>query len=316
MSDFRLRPGKPVAQELAHVLEEQLKRARAKLKDWAGEPERAFHEARRRLKKARAVARVARGVDDTLARKINDLARDASSALSGPRDADVVRGVAAKLATETSDKTISSALAKFALHAGDVASEGIDRKALAEKAQHKIDAALKASEKLGDAEAPAKTLKRAVKKAFRRADRAFIAAHPGNGRGSKASEEIRHEWRKRVKDLWYAERLFEDIWPIDRRPHERLTNRLGKLLGAERDLLLLADRLHSAARACGGAKARDAALDYVQAKRDAILVEAEALGRRVHGAEFAPTRAAAARTGRGAKAQRRVAKKPTKSRKA
>jgi CHAD domain-containing protein len=281
MSDFRVRPGEPVAQELARVIASQLERAEARLAKSDEDSEAAFHEARRRIKRARAAARVARSIDKDLAKDINAAARDASRVLSEARDADVIAAAARAVAERTPDGTAAAALNRFARRAAEATPAGDDRAALAEEASKLLAPALKLTGKLENRDAPTKALKRAASRAVVRACEAFEAAH-GRKHASDAPEEVRHEWRKRVKELAYVERLLGDVWPLERAPRPDLTRDLGKLLGEERDLLLLAGALKTGARACGGAAARNAALAVVQQERLSIVEKTTALGREVH----------------------------------
>ena len=52
-----------------------------------------------------------------------------------------------------------------------------------------------------------------------------------------------HEWRKRVKDLWYSMRILSNIWPEIMSPLVILLGRLSDLLGDTNDLFLLKERI-------------------------------------------------------------------------
>jgi hypothetical protein len=286
MSAFKVRPGKPVAQELARVIERQVQRAQARLDDFGRDAERAFHEARRRLKKVRAAARVARDVDEPLARVINASARDASRVLSAVRDADVVRAAAARLAHSAENDDAAHALEKFASYAARVAPSSSERDELAARAADVLEETATIVRRLHAAEAPRKALGRAATRVMRRADAAFLAAHAGPRGAAIVDEVVRHEWRKRVKDVWHVGRLLRAVWPLAERPDDAVANELGKLLGEERDLLLLSARLRASARSCGGAEHRDAALAVVAAERARLIAVARRLGCKVHGVEL------------------------------
>jgi CHAD domain-containing protein len=286
MSVFRVRPRKPVAQELARVMERQIHRARVHLDAWSADSELAFHDVRRRLKKVRAAARVAREVDELLARAINASARDAARVLSGVRDADVVHAAAERLAREVEDDEAAYALEKFAADAARSAPSEDQRDALAAHAASVLEVTSATAHRLRDGDAPRRILRRAAARVVRRAERAFLAAHAGPEGVAIADENVRHEWRKRVKDLWYVGRLLRPVWTLAERPDDALASELGKILGEERDLLLLAARLRGAARSCGGADPRNAALAAVEAERARLIAAARRLGRKVHGLEL------------------------------
>ena len=95
------------------------------------------------------------------------------------------------------------------------------------------------------------------RKAFARAD-------------AEPSADNLHEWRKRVKDLWYQQQLLEDSWPGVMKAQAKEAKKLSKLLGDDHDLTVLAEHvddpeLHAlidtrrAGAARGGPRARAAA---------------------------------------------------------
>lgn len=288
MSAFSVRPDKQPGRELARIISVQLSRARARLGERAEDPERAVHETRRELKKIRAAARVARALDPVTARAINRAARDAGRALSRTRDADVVRAAAEALAETCSDAAIAATLRRFARAAARQAPALEDRDAQAAHALEALAGVDALIVELRKAKGGDKALKRAVSRVLSRADEAFLAAHAAKSATAEDVahvETLRHEWRKRVKDVWHTGRLLGDVWPSKRPPRIKLADELGKALGRERDLLLLEKRLARSAKACGGSALRDAALAHVTAERLRIVKDAQALGRKLHGAK-------------------------------
>jgi CHAD domain-containing protein len=78
-----------------------------------------------------------------------------------------------------------------------------------------------------------------TERAYRRGRKALAAAEQG------PSTERLHDWRKRVKDLWYHHRLLADAWPGPVKAFADEADRLGKLLGDDHDLTTLSERLGS-----------------------------------------------------------------------
>lgn len=282
MTAYRVQPNAPFAKELARVMAVQLTRARSQLEDWRADPETAFHDTRRRLKRIRAAARCGRAVDSKAARRINAAARDAGQALSDARDADVIEATARALAAACPEPETAAALEKFLRAIAQKAPSEDARAAQVAEARAHFDKLETAIAKFRKHKASGSALKRAAQQALARADIAFLDAHVGWAAGETPSDQARHDWRKRVKDQWYVGRLLDEVWPLDRSADLETADALGKLLGAERDLLLLADALRRNAKACGGSAARDAALAYVETQRAPIIREAEKLGRTLH----------------------------------
>ncbi len=86
-----------------------------------------------------------------------------------------------------------------------------------------------------------------------------------------------HEWRKRVKDLWYMARLLHDRWPASGRPPVPATDRLADLLGQHQDLEVLLDWL---------SRNSDSAAQHLTAmawlRQEEILGEAIPSGHRIY----------------------------------
>ena len=57
--------------------------------------------------------------------------------------------------------------------------------------------------------------------------------------------DVIHEWRKRVKDLWYQQRLLRDAWSPVLRAYADQADELGEALGDDHDLAVLAAALES-----------------------------------------------------------------------
>ena len=61
----------------------------------------------------------------------------------------------------------------------------------------------------------------------------------------KPTTENLHDWRKRVKDLWYQQRLLEETWPGVMKAQAKEAKKLSKLLGEDHDLAVLAETLRT-----------------------------------------------------------------------
>lgn len=94
---------------------------------------------------------------------------------------------------------------------------------------------------------------------------------------SRPSAASVHEWRKRVKDLWYQLRIVRDAWPSTIGEMADEAHRLAELLGDHHDLALLADDLQARAE-IGDRGAPIAAIEHRQAE---LLDAALELGARL-----------------------------------
>jgi CHAD domain-containing protein len=94
------------------------------------------------------------------------------------------------------------------------------------------------------------------------------------------TDEHLHEWRKRVKDLWYELRLIAEIGGPSLRGQAKDAHALADLLGDDHDLAVLRERLLGPA---GGVAADvDAVLGLLDHRREQLQAQAMALGERVY----------------------------------
>jgi CHAD domain-containing protein len=247
------------AESVERVRREQLEAAAASL-DEGGDPVEGIHDARKRIKKTRALLRLARpGLRTKAYRRRNRALRDAGRGMSGTRDADVLVETVDRLAErfvgqqpERFFATIREPLARDSRGSADPGEHTATLRGLAQDAWP-----LKGL----DADALADSLKCTYargREAFARAER-------------KPTTTNLHEWRKRVKDLWYQERLLEDTWPGVMKAQAKEAKKLSKLLGEDHDLAVLADQV------------QDPKLhELIDARRAELQAEARALGRRVY----------------------------------
>lgn len=235
----------------------------------------AVHEARRRLKKARALLRLVRGpLGDAYAREDGAL-RAVAAALADARDADAQRAAVAGLAARYAGRLPT---ADFAAAATAV---GADRPAAA------LDGA---------------ALTAALRDAAGRVDRwplegaAWADVRAGAARayarGRRALDAVRadpddvaawHAWRKRVKDLWYHHRLLRDALPPVMAGYAAALHELSELLGDDHDLALLRARLTRGSAPPAGAGDDAALLALVDARRAGLRGAALRLGGRLYG---------------------------------
>ncbi len=252
------------AESVQRVRREQLEAAADELEHSHSEdPVAAVHEARKRIKKTRALLRLARpGMERKAFRRRNRALRDTGRGMSGARDADVlaetVDGLAERFAgqvPETFFTTIREPLAARAQDSREATDAHGHASALRGLAQDEwpIDGLTE--------DALTASLERtyaAGRKAFARAD-----AEP-------AAEHL-HEWRKRVKDLWYQQRLLADSWPGVMKAQAKEAKKLSKLLGEDHDLAVLAEHVD------------DPDLhELITRRRAELLTDARALGRRIY----------------------------------
>jgi len=238
----------------------------------------AIHEARKRLKKARAELRLLRrALGDRSYPRENRALRDAARPLSEVRDAVIlVQAFDALVETEPSDRD-----ALEPLREGLVAHQRQARDRVL-GGRRKLRAVLQAlrSARTRIDRWPLEprgwsVLGWGVRRVFRSGRNAFVEVrkHP--------TPERLHEWRKQAKYLWHQLQVLEPIWPshlarLGKRVHE-----LSDLLGEDHDLVVLRQVLRRG-RARVGTSPHRAIDRLIERRRRTVQAKATDLGAEVY----------------------------------
>jgi CHAD domain-containing protein len=241
---YRLKLSEPLGDEVRRVAGEQLGNAVSGLRDDGADRVAAVHDARKSIKKTRALVRLARPVLPGEVRRTENAAlRDAGRLLSGTRDADVLRATLDDLAEREVGRVSQGAVALAHEILDRRVQEGADADGAGDT-RRPAEAAAEALETVaGRVEgwpldgAGAADLREGAVEAYRRGRAALKAVR------RDPSVEALHEWRKRVKDLWYHQRLLRRLWPPVLKAQAAETKRLSEDLGDDHDLAMLAAAL-------------------------------------------------------------------------
>ena len=242
---FRLRVDEPIRDGIVRIasgqIDEVLDRLEGRTDDDLGV---AVHESRKSLKRLRAVTRLVRAeIGDEPYRRENTCFRDAGRALSGPRDSQVLiqalDALVGRYPAELGEASLDGFRAQLVSGYESLRAElTAGAPLLAE-----IEGELRAAEERVMAWPLAHTGFRAVapglERAYRGGRRAYRVA-----RGEPSPEHL-HEWRKRVKDLWYSLQILEAAEPKRMKKLIRAARELSELLGDDHDLVVLEERAAS-----------------------------------------------------------------------
>jgi CHAD domain-containing protein len=235
-------------------------------------PVEAVHRGRTSLKRARALARFARGCAPDVAGQIIAGIRPIMRRFSEVRDLDAVATCAKFYAEQEEDRTRKAlfflarkiAARRSAMDCPSLEEAARDVRALAATAQGWPAIADKKHVREGAAR-----LERRVKTAFKAARRS-------------GEVEDRHKWRQREKERLYAALLLGDAWPKKLPRRRQRSQRLGEVLGLERDTMLLAEKLRGEPGLAGAPDDADLALAFLSRKLDKLRKQADRLGKALH----------------------------------
>ena len=274
---YRLGRGEPAGEGLRRIAIGRLDHARDRLDAAVDDPE-AVHEARKDLKKLRSVLRLLRKrVGDDEYRRENAYARDTGRMLAGARDAQV--------RLETLDELIAS---------GAVPAEPPAE--FRARLERDVRAQAAARQRAREAEARLAAARERAR-AWRVAGEGWDAVGPGIGRSyrrgrkrmanavERPTVENLHEWRKRVKDLWYHLRLISPAWPRVIEALAEEAHVLSERLGDDHDLAVLAGSARDNHDAFADPAELDALLDAIARRRAELQSDAVAIGHRLYADE-------------------------------
>ena len=234
---FRLEEGEPVPEGVRRIARGRIDHALDELtgKSDSG-PEESVHEARKDMKKLRALLRLVRGeLGEKAYRRENDGFRDTARELAGLRDADVMIATLGALEKRYPEE--------FPAGAAGGLRQVLEAHRLRTTAGARGPASEAAVEMLKGARGrvPGWPLERdgfeafedGLGRTYRRGRRAWRAA------AKEPSSENLHEWRKRVKDLWYHCSLLQESWKPVMKALADEAHELSDRLGDDHDLAVL-----------------------------------------------------------------------------
>jgi len=279
--------GEPLGTALRRLALEQLDVAIEALEHGlaTASPERRVHEARKALKRLRALVRLVRGqLGEPAYRRENALLRDTGRRLARARDAEVLLATLDGLVERHERKLASRGGVQRLRTRLRQERQGAAQRALAESVRP-----AGALEELRAMRARVETWNLPQSKGIEAVEPALASLY-GSGRkrmrraagaGRKRRTRRLHEWRKRVKDLRYAQEM------LGARKLAKSADDLGELLGSEHDLAMLAEWVEREAKAGGegapGKRTRKLLLKLIAKRRRKLRKRALRDGARLYG---------------------------------
>ena len=242
-----------------------------------GSDEEAVHSARKDIKKLRALVRLTRNeLGPEAYRRENQTFRDAGQQLSGVRDADVMLATLADLEERYPRDLGTGATGpagdlRQALEAHRIRTSGGARTQLSEEAVRLLRRVRRRIGSWPLERDGFEAVEDGLQRTYRRGRRGYRAAR------REPSAENLHEWRKRVKDLWYHLAVLRDVWKPVMKALADETHELSDRLGDDHDLavLLAWAEEHDAVSAA-------ALREPVERRRAELQADAFALGARLY----------------------------------
>jgi CHAD domain-containing protein len=276
---YKFEHGETVPQNVKRIAAEEIGSAIDYLRGKGGvNGDESIHETRKCIKKTRALIRLVRPELGDFYVEENVQLRDTGRKLSELRDA----GALICSLDQVRKRTNGSAARPFAT---------VRRRLTRQKQQ--IEQQVEAGKLKPSLAAGLVTARKTIKYWPLEAD-GFQAIEPGMEKtfrdGRKALRQARktgsredfHEWRKRVKDLWYQIRLLEKVWGEVMKAYERSLKELEDALGEDLNLAILAERAQSMATDNGNRLKMGPVTKVIEASRKELRERALEIGERVY----------------------------------
>lgn len=235
--------GETLSAGVRRIATASIEGAASALRTGADAPDEAVHEARKGLKRARALVRLARaGPGESRVRDEQGLLRDLGRELAAARDRRVLGDTLRGLAPDVDEAAIRGRILEVSPPEDGPSSPGARR--LADPSMPRLIESLSETAarvstwpETVPGEAGAREGLRATREAGRRR---MVTALEAVARGGVDADPPLHRWRTRVKDLLYQLRLFAPAWPEVLGEEVERLDALADALGAHHDLSLAA----------------------------------------------------------------------------
>jgi len=240
---FELHFDKPLRKDLQRVAKKQLEKVLEEI-DQApqGSVDESVHEARKCLKKVRAVLRLVRSrIGESEYHAENVRFRDAARPLTEVRDAKILVESLDKLAehyvADLQERNVAAVREKLVTREREVCKRVLEEQNAFATVKSAVSEGLERVKDWTDVPDKWSSVGNGVKQTYRRARRGFANA------AQDPKPESLHEWRKQTKYLYYQLQLLRPLRPDALDLSIAQSDRLGELLGDDHDLVVLAQVL-------------------------------------------------------------------------
>lgn len=277
---YHFRRKDTVQKGLRRIAREQIDRAIAEIDDTELDRHETVHQVRKRCKKIRGLLRLVRPEMEEIYQEENARFRDASRELSYVRDAQSIIETYDKLMDRFADQVERSQFArirrKLTARRKKIADDEVGLDEHLQTFRDRMAAARRRLNgwKIDDNGFAA--LAGGLRKTYARGRKAMRAAY------DSPSVETFHEWRKRVKYLWYHVRLLRSMWQEMMDPHCAVLDELSGLLGDEHDLAVFRQLLLDEPDVFGEPNDLQALLGLIDHRRLELQTAARSLGEKLY----------------------------------
>jgi len=278
---FLLERTESIPEGMRRIATEQLDLAISELESQQGDADEHVHEARKALKRLRAVLWLVRAVvGDGIFRLENGCCRDAARRLSGTRDATALLEALEALVAYAGRRVRRGRFATVSRWLEERRDGlGTDAALVAGERQRALDDlrwARRRAEEWPLAQCTWDAVEAGVRQVYARGRGGYERAL------SEDDEAVFHEWRKWAKYLWYQTQVLAGIWPAMMSALAAQLDELGDTLGQEHDLSVLRHAVQTELSRPIRATTLQALLELTAERQANLRLQARHLGRRLY----------------------------------
>jgi CHAD domain-containing protein len=276
---YRIFESKTVEKDVRRVAREQLDKAIDELSGGQVDRHEAVHDARKRLKKIRALLRLVRDELGKTYAVENALMRDTARQLSSVRDAEAMieafDGLVEQFGPQMDQRLIGTFRDALVRRRDEIAEDDVGLDERVEQVIAELrDAKCRVAEwRIGHD--GFRAVRGGVARTYRRARKAMNAAY------DELTAETFHEWRKRVKYHRYHTRLLRNVWEKPFKARRKALKSLSDYLGDEHDLAVFSRMLIDERERFGDPRNVEAVADLVDRRRGELRLAAQVLGQKL-----------------------------------
>lgn len=262
-----------IAREELDEVVAQLSHSQSKNRD------EAIHEARKSVKKVRALLRLVQPEMGDAYQEETGILRDAGRKLSELRDASSVIESLEKLQQGYPDelrRPVFDSVRRGLLNQKKEREKREDVTSVLHKIATELKAAGKRAKRWPLATDGFPALESGLEKMFRKSRAAFSKAQ------KRPTAENYHEWRKRLKDHWYHIRVLESTWTEVMQGYEAALKDVETWIGEDHNLVLLRQLLTAGPQSFGGEKSAEPVIALSDKEQKRLRDNAESVGRRIY----------------------------------
>jgi CHAD domain-containing protein len=274
---YKLKRREGFAGGIARIVDEQLEGAVEQLRgEGDADFDEAVHDVRKRLKKSRSALRLARyDLGDASRSKENEVLRRAGRQLSGARDAQVLLETLALREEELTAPTYRALRAPLERKRDALGAEQRGSSGQIEAISDELDGLRGRIDGWGLGDESFASAERGLRRIHKRGRDAMQVAL------ADGSDEHWHEWRKRVKDLWYSLRILRPVARTQLAGMVDEADELSDILGDHNDLAVLLEAVEEQRDVLSDDQAAELRAAITR-RRDRLRLSAVSLGRRLY----------------------------------